>query len=108
MATVTEPGGTIEQKASYPVRLEVDYAEEHSRLSTFFRGFLIIPHIVVLIFIGIAQGVVAFISWWVILFTGKYPKGMFDFVANALRWQIRLNAYSMYLTGKYPPFNGRQ
>ncbi len=107
MASVMEPGGTIEQEAPYPVRLEVVYSEKHSRLSTFFRGFLIIPHLVVLIFIGIAQGLVAFISWWVILFTGKYPKGMFNFVADTSRWQARLNAYSMYLTDKYPPFNGQ-
>lgn len=98
----------METKTQYPVRLEIDYPEKLSRLTTFFLGLLGIPHLIVLFFVSIAQGVVVFISWWVILFTGKYPKGMFDFVANTLRWQTRFTAYySMLLTSKYPPFNGR-
>ncbi|MBI4289294.1 MAG: DUF4389 domain-containing protein [Chloroflexi bacterium] len=103
---VPEPSPVVQQVLPYPVRLEVDYPERMSRLTTFFRAFLVIPHIAVLFFVGIAQGVVGFFAWWMILFTGKFPKGMFDFVAKIFRWQTRVNAYSMFLTGKYPPFGG--
>lgn len=102
-----EEGGAMETTTQYPVRLQIDYPEQLSRLSTFFRGLLGIPHLIVLIFVGIAQGVVMFISWWIVLFTGKYPKGLFDFVVNTMRWQTRVNAYSAFLTDRYPPFNGR-
>ena len=96
----------METKPEYPVRLEVDYPERVSCLSTFFRLLLSIPHVIALFFLSIAQGVVVFFAWWMILFNGRYPKGMFDFVAKVLRWQTRFNAYSMLLTSKYPPLNG--
>ena len=43
-----------------------------------------------------------------ILFTGKFPKGMFDFIIRYLRWQANVNAYMMFLTDKYPPFTGKE
>lgn len=98
--------GVIETKPQYPVRLEVDYPEKLARTSTFFRILLGIPHVIALFFLSIAQGIVIFFAWWMILFNGRYPKGMFDFVAKVLRWQTRFNAYSMLLTSKYPPLNG--
>ena len=65
---------------------------------------LIIPQMVVLYFVGIAAGVIIFISWWAILFTGRYPKGLFDFVSGYFRWVTRVNGYYYLLTDKYPPF----
>lgn len=96
----------MDTKYKYPIRVEVDYPEKLSRLSTFFRLLLSIPHFVALFFLSILQGVTAFFAWWMILFAGRYPRGMFDFVAMVLRWQTRFNAYSMLLTSKYPPLNG--
>jgi hypothetical protein len=68
---------------------------------------MIIPQVFVLTFIGIAAAVVLFISWWAILFIGRYPKWAFNFVSGYLRWATRVSGYSYYLTDKYPPFNMR-
>lgn len=93
---------------TYPVSLKVEYPDKLSRLTTFFRCFMVIPHTIVLYFLGIAAGVVLFICWWAILFTGKYPRGLFDFVVMYFRWSTRVNGYSYLLTDKYPPFSGNE
>lgn len=90
--------------AKYPITLDVEFPDKLSRLTTFFRCLLIIPQMVVLYFVGIAAGVIIFISWWAILFTGRYPKGLFDFVSGYFRWVTRVNGYYYLLTDKYPPF----
>ncbi len=90
--------------AKYPITLDVEFPDKLSRLTTFFRCLLIIPQLFVLYFVGIAAGVIIFISWWAILFTGRYPKGLFDFVSGYFRWVTRVNGYYYLLTDKYPPF----
>lgn len=94
----------------YAVRLKVDHPEKLSRGLLFLRLFFAwayvgIPHFFLLYFIGIAVFVVQFIAWWAILFTGKYPKGMFTFVEGYYRWTLRVYAYLGYMTDKYPPFS---
>jgi hypothetical protein len=89
----------------YPITIEVERAERLSRLTTFFRYFMAIPHYFVLYFIGIAAGFVIFISWWAILFIGRYPRWAFDFVSGYFRWSARVGGYSIFLTDKYPPFS---
>ncbi|HEU65522.1 MAG TPA: DUF4389 domain-containing protein [Chloroflexi bacterium] len=91
--------------ALYPISIEIEHSERLSRLTTFFRFFMAIPHYFVLYFIGIAAGVVIFISWWAILFIGRYPRWAFDFVSGYFRWNTRVNGYSIFLTDKYPPFS---
>ena len=90
------------------VHLELPYpnaATELSRWLPLVKWFLAIPHIFVLIFLGLAVLVVTLIAWFAILFTGRYPRGMFDFVVNVLRWSFRVTAYALILTtDKYPPF----
>jgi hypothetical protein len=93
---------------TYPISLKVDYPEKLSRLTTFFRIFLLIPHAIVLYFLGIVSGVILFISWWAILFTGRYPKGLFEFVTYCFRWSTRYTGYAYLLTDKYPPFTGNE
>ena len=90
----------------YPVELNIQYPEKLSRLSTFFRIILAIPHYVILYFINIATGVILFLSWWAILFIGRYPKAFFDFMTWQFRWNTRFNAYMYLMTDKYPPFSG--
>jgi hypothetical protein len=92
----------------YPVTLTVKYPERLSRLTTFFRLFMLIPHWFVLIFIWVAAHVIMFLSWWAILFTAKYPKVFFNFVVWWLRWYTRVGGYGSFLTDKYPPFSGRE
>ena len=91
--------------AEYPIALSVEYSEKLSRLTTFFRYIMIIPHSIVIAALGIVAGIVLFISWWAILFIGRYPRGMFNFVSGYLRWSVRVAGYSYFLTDKYPPFS---
>ena len=93
---------------AYPVTLIVEYPERLSRLTTFFRLFMLIPQVFVFMFICIAAWVIMFLSWWAILFTARYPDGFFKFVAWFLRWGARLAGYGYLLTDKYPPFSGRE
>ena len=89
----------------YPITINVSYSERLSRLTTFFRYILAIPQLIVVSAIGVAAAVVLFISWWAILFMGRYPRWAFDFIAGYLRWSIRVTGYTYYLTDKYPPFS---
>ena len=89
----------------YPITVSVKYTERLSRLTTFFRYFMAIPHAICLYFLGIAAAVVVFISWWAILFTGRYPTWAFEFVSGYLRWSTRAQGYYFLLTDKYPPFS---
>jgi hypothetical protein len=94
------------EAGEYPVQLEIDYDENLSRWLIFVKWLLIIPHLIVLVFLAIAAYVVVFIAFFAILFTGSYPRGMFDFVTGVLRWSIRVNAYGQWLvTDRYPPFS---
>ena len=69
------------------------------------KWFLAIPHYIVLIFLGLAAIVCVIIAWFAILFTGRYPRGLFDFVEGVLRWGNRVTAYAFVLvTDQYPPF----
>jgi Domain of unknown function (DUF4389) len=94
------------EASQYPVELEVDYDENLSRWMIFVKWLLVIPHMIVLLFLIIAAYVVIFIAFFAILFTGRYPRGMFDFVTGVGRWTYRVNAYAQWLvTDRYPPFS---
>jgi Domain of unknown function (DUF4389) len=70
------------------------------------KWFLAIPHFILLIFLDIATIVVVIVAWFAILFTGRYPRGIFDFVQGVIRWQNRVIAYAFVLvTDRYPPFS---
>jgi Domain of unknown function (DUF4389) len=82
-----------------------DATRDLNRWLPLVKWFLAIPHYVVLFFLGIAAFVVVIIAWFAILFTGRYPRGLFDFVEGVIRWDNRVNAYAFTLvTDKYPPF----
>jgi len=90
------------------VSLEFPYPDAKQGLNRWLplvKWFLAIPHYIVLIFLGLAAIVCVIISWFVILFTGRYPRGLFDFVEGVLRWANRVTAYAFVLvTDRYPPF----
>jgi uncharacterized protein DUF4389 len=88
----------------YPVTLEVDYVEKRSRLTTFFRILMIIPLEIVAIFYLIGLFVVTFIAWFALLFTGRWPIGMYNYTVGVLRFVARFNGYHLLLADKYPPF----
>jgi hypothetical protein len=89
----------------YPVTLEFERQEEYSRWLPFVKWLLLIPHYVVLIFLGLAAAVAIFISFFAVLFTRRYPRGMFDFVVGVYRWGMRVAAYLFLMTDRYPPFS---
>jgi hypothetical protein len=69
------------------------------------KWFLAIPHIFVLLFLGIAAFVVVIIAWFAILFTGRFPRDLFTFVVDVARWSLRVMAYALVMiTDRYPPF----
>lgn len=87
----------------------VKYAESLSRgellLRTFFGIFyIIIPHAFCLFFVGLWGAILGFISWWIILFTGRYPQSFFEFQVGLIRWQMRLAARRLNLADGYPAF----
>ncbi len=92
--------------SAYPVDYDQSPPVERSRLSVFFRWPLLIPHYIWLCLYGIAAFVVLFVAWFVIIFTGRYPEGMYNFVAGFLRYSTRVNAYSYLIVDQYPPFDG--
>ena len=93
---------------SYPATFEADYEERRSRLTAFFRLLLAIPHAILLYIYALAASVLVFVSWVVIVITGHYPKGLYDFVAGFVRYATRFLAYTVLLCDPYPPFNGSE
>lgn len=91
----------------YPVTYDVEYPERLSRLLIFVKWLLIIPHVIVLCLVLIAYMVTAIIAWFAILFTGRYPEGLFRFAVGATRWGARVNAYVWLMRDDYPPFSLR-
>jgi hypothetical protein len=90
----------------YPVQYAAEHVEHHSRLTSFFRMIMVIPAaLLTMLYLFVAHFAVM-IAWLAIVFTGRYPQGLYDFVAGALRNQTRLNAYAHLVTDAYPPWNG--
>ena len=91
------------------VEIKLDRQERNSRglaLITLIplKLILIIPHAVILYFFGILTFFIVVIAQIVVLFTGKYPEGLFKIVKGFFQWQLRVNLYFAGLTDKYPPF----
>lgn len=83
-----------------------DVPQDLNRWLPLIKWFLAIPHYIVLFFLGIAAFVCVVIAWFAILFTGRYPRGLFDFVVGVGRWGTRVSAYAFLLaTDRYPPFS---
>jgi hypothetical protein len=91
-------------QGSYPLRLEVEPAAHYNRWTVAFRIFLVIPHVIVLIVLGLAQAIVTVIAWFAILFTGQYPESMWTFTVGVSRWEARVAAYLYLFVDEYPPF----
>jgi hypothetical protein len=97
---------TVDEQA---VHLELDYPDVKQDLKRWlplFKWLLAIPHYVVLFFLAIGVFFVWVIAWLAILFTGRYPKSLFNYVVGVARWALRVEAYAfLLLTDRYPPFS---
>lgn len=90
---------------SYPVRLDVAYPENLSRLLIFVKWLLAIPHFLILYLLGSLSNIITVIAFFAILFTKRYPKGLFDINVGIFRWQANVGAYLGLLRDEYPPFS---
>jgi Domain of unknown function (DUF4389) len=94
--------------AEQAVRLEFPYPDAERDVSQFMplvKWLLVIPHLIVLAFLYLGVLFAVIFAWFSILFTGRYPRGVFDYVEGVLRWHLRVAAYAFILvTDEYPPF----
>jgi Domain of unknown function (DUF4389) len=96
----TDEHQSVHLDSPYP-----DVQRDLNRWLPLVKWLLAIPHYIVLLVLDIAALVVVILAWFAILFTGRYPRGMFDFVEGVIRWQNRVIAYAWVLvTDRYPPF----
>jgi len=91
------------------VHLEIDYPDvetDLNRLMPLFKWLLAIPHYFVLAFLAVGAIFAVIFAWFAIMFTGEYPRALFDYVVGVSRWGLRVAAYSVLLvTDQYPPFS---
>jgi hypothetical protein len=92
--------------SAYPVRLEGEASEPLSRWLWLVKWFLLIPHFICLIFLWLTLVIATIAVFFVLLFTGRYPRGLFDWNLGVLRWTWRVSfyGYSALATDRYPPF----
>ena len=96
------PDATIEFEN--PERVSPGLVLVRALFGTIYVG---IPHGFLLTLFQLWVGILLFVSWWAILFTGRFPQKMFEDLAGYIRWNMRVSLYLGYYSDKYPPFNGR-
>ena len=89
----------------YAAGLEIAYPRELNRWLPLIKWLLVIPHFIVLFFVGIGAFFVAVYAFFAVLFTGRWPQGAFEYLVGTFRWAYRVVAYFYLLTDAYPPFS---
>jgi hypothetical protein len=92
--------------APYPATLEIiEPPGPRNRLTVAFRIVLAIPHFILLAFVLFAWAITTVVAWFAILFTGRYPEGLYRFGVGVLRWRLRFESYMLLMVDEYPPFS---
>ena len=89
----------------YPASFEITYPSELNRWLPLIKWLLVIPHFIALFFVGIGAFFVAIYAFFAVLFTGRWPRGAFDYLVGTMRWAYRVFAYFHLMTDAYPPFS---
>lgn len=92
-------------EGAYPVRVEAQRQDEYNRWLPLVKWLLALPHYLVLVVLGIGVLFVHVIAFFAVLFTGSYPRGLWNYVVGVIRWGWRVGAYVLLLTDEYPPFS---
>jgi Domain of unknown function (DUF4389) len=100
---VPDPAGP--PSPPYPVQLEISYPEQLNRWLPLVKWLLVIPHFFVLFFVALGAFFVSVWAFFAVLFTGRYPRGAFDYMVGTQRWTTRVLAYMHLMTDAYPPFS---
>ena len=93
-AAPAPPPAPLPAAGDYPVRFDVEYPERLSRWKIFVKWLLAIPHFIIIYLLRIVNAVMQFIAFFAILFTKKWPRGMFDFSVQIQRWTANVFAYA--------------
>lgn len=91
----------------YPISYDVAYEVERNRLTTFFRLLVALPWLLWIYLYGIAAMIAVVIAWFALMFTKRYPAGLYSFICGFIRLQARVSAYALLLTDALPPFSGK-
>ena len=92
------------EQGAVPSSYSLEYDESVNRLTTGLRIIWAIPALIIMLVIGIGAFFVGIVSWFAILFTGKHPRGMFDFLLKFQRYSLQTSAYTMLMTDTYPKY----
>jgi hypothetical protein len=104
-AAVAVPDPAGPPSPDYPARFEISYPSELNRWLPLVKWLLAIPHYVVLFFLSIGAFFVLVFAFFAVLFTARFPRGAFDYLAGTARWAYRVAAYVHLMTDAYPPFS---
>ena len=91
------------------MKLTIQHQERYSRgellLRTLFGWlYILIPHVFILVFVGLWGAILQFVAFWIILFTGRYPQSMFEFQVGLMKWNLRVSARLYNVSDGYPAF----
>ena len=100
---VPDPSGP--PSPAYPAGFEIAYPSELNRWLPLVKWLLVIPHFIALFFVGIGAFFVVVYGFFAVLFTGRWPRGAFDYLVGTCRWVYRVVAYFHLMTDAYPPFS---
>ena len=104
LQTDAYPPFKLADDPAYPVRLEIDYPPRIARWRPLLHWLLAIPALIGAFVVGIIAYLAAIVAWFAILFTGRYPEGLFNAATVALRWSARVTIYYYWMVEPYPPF----